>query len=59
MGMNVRFRAEITSVEDRRVNFKVEAFDDVEKVAEGTHQRAIVNVDKFAARVQAKAGGSR
>jgi fluoroacetyl-CoA thioesterase len=59
MGMNVRFRAEITSVEDRRVNFKIEAFDDVEKVAEGTHQRAIVNVDRFAARVQAKAGGSR
>jgi fluoroacetyl-CoA thioesterase len=59
MGMNVRFRAEITSVEDRRVNFKIEAFDDVEKVAEGTHQRAIVNVDRFAARVQAKAAGSR
>ena len=58
MGMNVRFRAEITSVEDRRVNFKIEAFDDVEKVAEGTHQRAIVNVDRFAARVQAKAGCS-
>jgi Predicted thioesterase len=60
MGMSVTFRAEVTSVEDRRVNFKVEAFDEKDKIAEGTHQRAIVNIAKFATRVAAKAaaGGS-
>jgi predicted thioesterase len=42
-------------VEERRVNFKVEAFDEKEKIAEGTHQRFIVNVARFAARVQEKA----
>ena len=54
VGMTVTFRSEVTSVEDRRVNFKVEAFDEKEKIAEGTHQRFIVNVARFAARVQEK-----
>lgn len=54
IGMRVSFRAEVTAVEDRRINFKVEAFDEKEKIAEGTHQRAVVNVANFGARVQAK-----
>src|SRR5205823_2362421 len=54
LGMTVKFRTEIVSVEDRRVNFKVEAFDDKEKIAEGTHQRAIVNVARFSDKVQQK-----
>jgi predicted thioesterase len=55
IGLTVTFRTEVTSVEERRVNFKVEAFDEKEKIAEGTHQRFIVNVARFAARVQEKA----
>ena len=55
VGMTVTFRTEVTSIEDRRVNFKVEAFDEKEKIAEGTHQRFVVNVARFAARVQEKA----
>lgn len=31
IGMTVTFRSEVVSVEDRRVNFKVEAFDEREK----------------------------
>jgi len=54
IGMTVTFGIEVTSVEDRRVNFKVEAFDAKEKIAEGTHQRFIVNVSRFAVRVQEK-----
>jgi predicted thioesterase len=33
----------------------VEAHDEREKVGEGTHVRAIINLDRFLARVQAKA----
>jgi fluoroacetyl-CoA thioesterase len=55
LGMTVTFRSEIVSVEDRRVNFKVEAFDQKEKIAEGTHQRFIVHAERFATRVQEKA----
>jgi fluoroacetyl-CoA thioesterase len=54
IGMTVTFRSEVMSVEDRRVNFKVEAFDEREKIAEGTHQRFIVHVERFAARVREK-----
>jgi len=54
MGMTVTFKAEVTSVEERRVNFKVEAWDEKEKCGEGTHQRAIVNIARFTARVQTK-----
>jgi fluoroacetyl-CoA thioesterase len=54
MGMTVTFLAEVTSVEDRRVNFKVEAFDAKDKIAEGTHQRAIVNVERFVAKMREK-----
>ena len=54
LGMTVTYRSEVTSVEERRVNFKVEAFDAKQKIAEGTHQRAIVNVARFAAKMQEK-----
>jgi fluoroacetyl-CoA thioesterase len=55
VGMTVRFLSAVTSVDDRRVNFKVEAFDEKEKIAEGTHQRFIVNVARFTERVREKA----
>ena len=58
MGMRVRFTAEVTSVEERRVNFKVEAWDDNGKCGEGTHQRAIVNIARFAAKMQSKLGAT-
>ena len=55
LGMRVTFRSEVTSVEDRRLTFRVEAFDEKDKISEGSHERAIIQVTKFAARVQAKA----
>ena len=54
MGMMVTFRAEVTAVKDRRVEFKVEAWDEKEKIGEGTHQRAVINVAKFATRLAEK-----
>jgi fluoroacetyl-CoA thioesterase len=54
LGMRVRFRAEVLSVNDRRILFKVEAWDENEKIGEGTHERFIIDVARFATRVQAK-----
>lgn len=54
MGMTVTFRAEVTGVSERRVEFRVEAWDEKEKIGEGTHERAIINVAKFATRLAAK-----
>jgi len=57
MGMMVTFKAEVIGVQDRRVRFKVEAWDEKDKAGEGTHERAIVNVARFAAKMQSKFGG--
>jgi fluoroacetyl-CoA thioesterase len=54
IGMTVSFTAEITALAERRVEFRVEAWDEKEKIGEGTHQRAIINVAKFAARMAQK-----
>ena len=54
IGASVRFRAVVTGVTERRVTFRVEAFCGEEKIGEGTHERAVVNVARFAARLAAK-----
>jgi predicted thioesterase len=54
MGMNATFRSEVVAVSERRVTFKVEAYDEKEKIAEGTHERAIINVARFATKLAAK-----
>jgi fluoroacetyl-CoA thioesterase len=54
MGMMVTFMAEVTGVAERRIQFRVEAWDEKEKIGEGTHERAIINVARFATRLAAK-----
>ena len=53
-GMNITASAELTEIDGKRLVFKVEAFDEVEKIGEGTHQRFIIELDKFKSRVQSK-----
>jgi fluoroacetyl-CoA thioesterase len=50
LGSHVTFRAEVIGVDGRRIEFRVEAATDREKISEGTHQRTIINVAKFAAK---------
>ncbi len=54
IGMEVTFKTEVIAVDDRRVRFKVEAFDAKEQIADGTHERFIVNVERFAKRLAEK-----
>ena len=54
IGMTVTFTAEVIEVSERRVTFRVEAVDEKGKIGEGTHERAIINVAKFAARMAEK-----
>lgn len=53
-GMEVTAHSELVEVEGRRLTFKVEAFDEREKVGEGTHIRFIVDLDRFREKVEAK-----
>ena len=57
IGMTVTFQAEVLSATDRRIQFRVEAWDEKEKIGEGTHERAIINVAKFATKLAAKKEG--
>lgn len=54
IGSVVTFTAEVIGVNERRVQFRVEARDEKEKIGEGTHERTIINVAKFATRLAAK-----
>jgi predicted thioesterase len=57
VGMTLRATAEVTSIDGRNVTFRVEAFDDRERVGDGTHTRVVVNVARFDARIQKKLRG--
>lgn len=54
LGMSVNLHSEVVEVADRRIKFRLEAFDEREKIAEGTHERFVINVAKFATRLAAK-----
>ena len=54
MGWDVTFHSEVIAVDDRRVTFKVAAFDSKEQIAEGTHERFVINVERFARRLKEK-----
>ena len=58
-GMNVTARAELVEVDGRKLTFQVEAFDDQEKVGEGTHQRVIIDLERFRKRVEDKRSRGR
>jgi predicted thioesterase len=55
VGMKVRATAEVVRIEGRTIYFKVRADDEKELIGEGTHERVVVNVERFDKRVQEKA----
>lgn len=54
IGSVVTFTSEIAAVQDRRVEFHVTARSEEELIGEGTHERAIINIAKFATRIAEK-----
>lgn len=57
LGATVTARAELLSVEGRRLLFKVSAHDGTDLIGEGTHERALIDLAKFEQRVAAKQKG--
>jgi fluoroacetyl-CoA thioesterase len=57
VGMEVNATAELVKVDGRTLTFKVEAHDARELIGDGTHERVIVNVERFDLRVQKKLAG--
>ncbi|HEU4389209.1 MAG TPA: hotdog domain-containing protein, partial [Blastocatellia bacterium] len=54
VGDTVIARARVTAVTENTVSFEVEAYDSYEKIGEGTHVRAPINLERFSKRVSIK-----
>jgi predicted thioesterase len=54
VGAEVILKAKVISVDGRRVMFKVEAQDRLEKIGEGRHERFIINVPRFRSKFNEK-----
>ena len=47
VGLEVRAEAEVTAVEGKKITFRVAAFDEKGEIGTGTHQRVLVNEQRF------------
>ena len=54
IGSIVRVRAEIDELQDSRVVFGVQAWDQIEKIGQGTHHRVVIDEARFMHRVEGK-----
>lgn len=54
LGMKVRVKAVLSEVNGKMLTFTVKAYDEADKICEGTHGRAIIQLDKFLSRVDDK-----
>jgi predicted thioesterase len=55
LGATVTARAELIAVDGRRLTFRVSAHDGTELIGEGAHERALIDLARFEAKVAAKA----
>ena len=54
LGMGIRLKTEVTAVDGAKLTFKLEAWDEVEKIGEAIHERFIIKPEKFISRLAKK-----
>lgn len=54
VGMEVRAEAILTAVDGRKLSFDVVAYDEKGEIGKGTHERFIINEEKFLAKTYDK-----
>ena len=54
VGATIRVRAEVLQLDGIRVLFAVEAWDELEKIGEGRHERVVIEEARFLRRVEKK-----
>ena len=54
VGMKVWAETEVVGVDRRRITFSVKAYDERGLIGEGTHERFVVEVEKFQAKAEGK-----
>jgi predicted thioesterase len=55
VGFKVRAEAELLEIDGKRLVFAVTAYDNLEKIGEGRHERFIIDTERFMSRVAKKA----
>lgn len=58
-GLTVRVRGKLEAVEGRKLTFSLVADDGIDKISEGTHERFVINAEKFNGKMEAKAARAR
>lgn len=53
-GQKVIADATVTRVDGRRIEFEIRARDEFQEIGSGTHERMLVDIDRFARRLAAK-----
>lgn len=56
IGMKVRCETVLTAVEGRKLVFEASVYDEAGIIGKGTHERFIINSEKFQAKANAKLG---
>ncbi len=54
VGMKVKATAELLEISGKKLTFKLEAYDEVEKIGEGIHERYIIDLNKFLQKTSSK-----
>ena len=54
VGKTITCNSELVEIDKKRLVFKVEAYDEKGKIGEGTHERFIINNDRFMEKVNTK-----
>jgi thioesterase family protein len=54
MGSTITAKATVTAVEGRKITFNIEASDGVGIIGKGTHERFVINNEKFMTKVSAR-----
>ena len=55
-GRRVTGEAEVTKVAGRRIEFRIRATDGTEEIGIGTHERMLIDLERFSERMKAKFG---
>ena len=54
IGMKIWAEAEVVAVDGKKITFSVSAFDETGPIGKGSHERFIINPERFLTKTQAK-----
>lgn len=53
-GMTITVKGKLENMDGRKLTFSLEAYDDVDKISEATHERFVINAEKFNIAIESK-----